>query len=91
MTKFYLGILETLANIYFGVVVVLVSKYLVNNFGEHYLEILLLFDLCPSRGSLQKSCPSSVIIEKTCLDFCLLFVFLTIPDSNLSPNGNCVF
>ena len=32
MTKFYLGILETVADIYFGVVVSVVSMYVVNDF-----------------------------------------------------------
>ena len=32
MTKFYLGILETVADIYFGVAVGLVSMYVVNDF-----------------------------------------------------------
>ena len=32
MTKFYLGILETVANIYFGVIVGLVYMYVVNDF-----------------------------------------------------------
>ena len=32
MAKFYLGILETVADIYFGVIVGLVSLYVVNEF-----------------------------------------------------------
>ena len=40
MTKFYLGIFETVVDIHFGVVG-LVSMYVVmSDFGEHHLDIL---------------------------------------------------
>ena len=48
MTKFYLGILETVANIYFGVIVGLVYMYVVNDFWR----IWFLFFLFSSKKFL---------------------------------------
>ena len=64
---------------------------------EWFLESTILtfcplpwYGLCPSREPLRKSCNLFVIVEKTALVLCLLFVSLTISNSNLSPNKNWV-
>ena len=91
MTKFYLGINETIADIYFGVVVSLVSMRVVSDFWRapswHSARYLCW---CPSRGYHRKGWCLSAIAKKTSLDFCLLFTFLMMSDSNFSPNKNWV-
>ena len=69
---------------------------------EWFLEITMLkycslplFGWFSSRGSLRERgpllrCCLFVIVRKTSLDFCLILVVLTVSDSNLPPNKNCV-
>ena len=61
-------------------------------FGEHHLEVLplTLIWLAYRQGPPWNDCCLFVIVEKTYLDFCLLLVVLTIPDSNLQPDKNYV-
>ena len=93
MTKLYLGFLETVTGIF--LCCCCWPDFYV--YYEWFLEStilkfcpLSLFGWFPSRGPLWKRYCLFAIVKETSLGFCLLFVVLTISDSNLPPNKNCV-
>ena len=97
MIKFYLGILETVADIYLVLLLSWFPCMLWVIFGWHHLDILHppprlpLFCWIPSRGPPGKGCCLFVIAEKSSWDFCLFFAVLMISDSNLSPKKQMSF